>query len=428
MTSTSDMDNFRGAVKYELQYIKYPDSPVENYTTSWEKVIDRIYESDGFGPQITRTKFLKKPLEAIINPDMDDSQKAAAIYNHVQQHMIWNGLLGYVADTGIKKAYEEKSGNIGDINLLMIAMMREAGLKASPILISTRDHGIPIVPTIEGFNYVVGSVQLANGSVLLDASSKLIPPGRLPVRAINWLGKKVDASGTFENVTVYPSSPSKETHFIQAELSEDGVIQGKMRSHFTDYFALTYRVRLSDRSDEEYREQYQKEHGDLEIGDMEIKNRRALDKPIIRQFEFLGNSLTASTGNLMYFSPMLFLNRSENPFKLETREYPIDFTYPWNRKYVISIALPEGYEVESVPENVSMALPNAIGGFTFQAKQMGRNLQIKVEEHIDMAIISPEYYPVVRELFRNIVEKQSEQIVLAKGNLNGTAPGEESGQ
>ena len=410
----SDMDNFRGAVKYELQYIKYPDTPVEYYTTSWEQVIERIYESDEFGAQIKRTNFLKEPLDQILDPEMNANQKVMAIYRHIQEHMVWNGLHGYYTDKGLKKAYEERKGNIGDINLLMIAMMREAGLQADPVLISTRDHGIPIVPTIEGFNYVVGSVQYGNGSVLLDASSKLTQPGLLPPRAINWLGKVIDQSGSFTNITLYPSDPSKETHFIQAQLDEDGAVRGKMRSQYTDYFAMSYRQEHGGLSDEAYQEQFQKELGDLEIGKIEIKNQGQLDKPVLRQFDFQGSDLTSAAGDLVYFSPLLFLKRSENPFKLETREYPIDFVHPWNRKYVFTIILPEGYHIESVPEDIAMALPDNIGGFSYQTKLMGGSIQLMVEEHIDMAVISPEYYPAVRELFKKIVEKQSEQVVLSK--------------
>ena len=68
--------------------------------------------------------------------------------------MHWNGMYGYTSDEGVKKAYDLKTGNIADINLILVGMLRAANLKANPVLISTRSNGVPLFPTMEGFNYV----------------------------------------------------------------------------------------------------------------------------------------------------------------------------------------------------------------------------------------------------------------------------------
>ena len=60
-------------------------------------------------------------------------------------------------------------GNSGDINLNLINMLNYAGLIANPILVSTKSHGIPLFPTLEGFNYVIAGVEL-NGSLYLLAN------------------------------------------------------------------------------------------------------------------------------------------------------------------------------------------------------------------------------------------------------------------
>ena len=45
----NNMDNYRAAVNYELQYVQFPESPRENFNTSWDQVVQRIYQSDRFG-------------------------------------------------------------------------------------------------------------------------------------------------------------------------------------------------------------------------------------------------------------------------------------------------------------------------------------------------------------------------------------------
>jgi hypothetical protein len=38
---------------------------------------------------------------------------------------------------------------------------------------------------------------------------------------------------------------------------------------------------------------------------------------------------------------------SQNPFKQDNREYPVDFGFPLS-KYAVNIVIPEGYTVEAI--------------------------------------------------------------------------------
>ena len=51
-------------------------------------------------------------------------------------------------------------------------MLREAGITSNPVLVSTRDHGIPVSPTINGFNFVISSATINQELYLLDATNK----------------------------------------------------------------------------------------------------------------------------------------------------------------------------------------------------------------------------------------------------------------
>src|SRR5690606_12095695 len=134
----NDMDNYRSAVNYELQYVQFPKSLRESYTTAWGQVVKTIYGSDDFGGQLNRSKYFKTDLASVIEGKSSESEKLSAIFSFVQNRMNWNGFLGYFTDKGVEAAYKEKSGNIADINLMLIAMLKGAGLDANPILISTR--------------------------------------------------------------------------------------------------------------------------------------------------------------------------------------------------------------------------------------------------------------------------------------------------
>ncbi|MDG1570892.1 transglutaminase domain-containing protein [Robiginitalea sp. M366] len=415
----NDMDNYRSAVNYELLYVQYPESPRENFSTTWDQVVERIYQNDNFGYQLNRSNYFKKSLEQLVGGETDPIKKLSAIFFHVQQHMNWNGLYGYVTDQGVRKAYEEQTGNVGDINLMLVAMLREAGLDARPVLLSTRDHGVPSLPTQRGFNYVVAQVVLDQGYVLMDATSKYTKPNLLPVRALNWFGRSVSEDGRSRSLSVFPNAPSKRVHFVNFQLDADGQVSGKLRTQYTDYRAYNFRSQYGVMEEEEYLENYENRYEGMEIISYDRKNANVIGKAIAEQIEFEMEEPLAITGDKIFFSPLLHLSSDENPFKRESREYPVDFAFPWQERYNVNIALPEGYEVTSLPESAAMTLPDEVGGFSYHIGQNGHSLQMVVELSINQAVVPATYYPGLRELFKNFVQKQSEQVVLTKTGSDG---------
>ena len=104
----------------------------------------------------------------------------ALIFDFVKSKVKWNEYYGKYTSDGVKKAYKEQVGNVAEINLMLTSMLRYAGLNANPVLVSTRDNGIPLFPTREGYNYVISCVELPTGKVLLDATNKYGSPNILP--------------------------------------------------------------------------------------------------------------------------------------------------------------------------------------------------------------------------------------------------------
>jgi len=416
----NDMDNYRSAVKYELQYVQFPQSLRENYTTSWEEVVKKIYKNDKFGGQLRMTKYYKEDLAALKESSASDSELAASIFNHVKLKMSWNSNYGYSAEKGVKQAYKENTGNIADINLMLTSMLQSAGLDASPVLVSTRKNGIPLFPTREGFNYVITAVKLEGATILLDATNKYTKPNLLPTRALNWYGRLIKKDGTFSTVNLYPKKVSRENINMSVNLTENGDIEGKSRVTYTDYDAYVFRNTNSTYTEDEYLENLENKNEGMEISDYVIKNKMTIGKPIIESYAFELDGQADVIGDKIYFSPMFFMAMDKNPFKKETRKYPIDFTYSWQERYVMNIVLPEGYEITSKPTDINMVLVDNIGGFKCQMVAKEKNLQVMVDLKMNQSVIGAEYYGDLKELFKNAVEKQTEKVVLSKITSDGT--------
>lgn len=410
----NSINNYRSSVKYELSYTKFPQSTIEYYSTTWEDVVKTIHESSHFGNELNKTGYYEEDIDAIIESISDPMKRIALIFDFVKSRVKWNGYYGKYTSDGVKKAFKNQVGNSAEINLMLTSMLKYAGLKAYPVLVSTRKNGVPLFPTREGYNYVISYVKLSDGYILLDATNKYSVPNVLPYRTLNWQGRVIAEKGGSKLVDLYPKEKSKNTITVMLNLKEDGSIDGACRSIKTKHSALSYRERYNDADEDDFIEKLENKYNGLEISEFKVTNGLNLSKPVIESYKFVKESQADIIGDKIYFSPMGFLRTAENPFKLEKREFPIDFGYPSSSKYRIIIKLPEGYKIESVPDQVALALPDNLGVFKYIISENGNSIQLVIETEINESIISPLYYDTIKEYFRQLIEKEAEQVVLTK--------------
>lgn len=410
----NNINNYRSAVKYELSYTKFPNSTMKYYTTTWKDVVKTIYESSNFGGQLNKTGYFEDDVNALTASVTDPVKKTTLIFNFVKSKVNWNGYYGKYVNDGVKKAYKNQVGNVAEINLILTSMLRHAGLDANPVLVSTRGNGIPLFPTREGYDYVVSCVQLDDGMILLDATSKFSTLNVLPVRTLNWKGRIIKKNGTSTTINLSPKQKSKNTVFMFINLLENGDIKGSYRSTKTNHLALKYRERYIEADKDEFLEQLENNYGEMKITDFKVKNEKELFKPIVESYKFVMESQADVIGDKIYFEPLFFLKTKENPFKLKTREYPIDFDYPSEESYRITVNLPKEYKLEAFPESKAMKLPDDMGFFSYTVVSNTTSIQIIVKFQINQSILPSIYYEAIKEFYNQIVLKESEKVVLTK--------------
>jgi len=111
---------------------------------------------------------------------------------------------------------------------------------------------------------------------------------------------------------------------------------------------------------------------------------------------------------------MVFFAETKNTFTQETREYPVDFVFPHQDKYNVSITIPEGYILETVPQSKAIGMPDNMGSFKYNISNNGKQCQLLFTVDINQAIIVSEYYEALKSFYKEMVDKQNEKIVLKK--------------
>jgi hypothetical protein len=410
----NNIDNYRAAILHELAGKRFPNRPFENFTTDWETVVKGIYDNDSFGAEIKKTGYFEKDLDALLSPVTSQDERLSIIFNYVKSRMNWNEYHGIYCDDGVKKAYLEKKGNVAEINLMLTAMLRYAGFNANPIIISTRSNGISLFPSKTAYNYVISGVELNDGVILLDATSKFAIPNILPLRDLNWFGRIIRKDGSSSEIDLMPKSNSKDVVSIIGKIDSKGEVTGKIRDQYFDYNAFVFRQAFNGVAKDSYVEKLEKKYSGLEIGEYAVQNSSDLSLPIIENYDFTTNNSVELIGDKMYLSPFLFFTKTENPFKQETREYPVDFVYPSQSKFNISLTIPEGYAVEVLPKSKAFSMVNDMANFKYNISNNGSQIQILYTFDTNQAIIGSEHYETLKNFYKEIVNAQTERIVLKK--------------
>lgn len=410
----SNIDNYRSSVNFEIVSLQIPGSTYQNFAKSWEDVVESVYDSGSFGSELKKKNYFEEDLDAELTGVTDSKIKIQKILAFVKSKVKWNKQRGVGTDEGVKKAYKDNTGNSGDINLMLVAMLKHAGLDAYPVILSTRDHGVPLFPTLQGFNYVIATVKNGDTYTTLDATEKFSAPNVLPMRAMNWFGRAVIKGGGSEMVDLLPKAKSVETTMLDLTINDDGSIEGVSKQRFSAHYAMLLRARYLDNTEDKYLEVLEENYDDLEISNFSIKEEAEPTKPLSQSYDILKEDSIEEVGDKLYFSPLFYLATDESPFKANKREFPIDFGFPWEDRFMVKIKLPEGYKIESLPENIFFSLPEKMGSFKFNISKYDNMLQVASTISFTSPVISTEHYGAVQEFYRQLIKKQTEKVVLSK--------------
>jgi hypothetical protein len=295
-------------------------------------------------------------------------------------------------------------------------MLLDAGLDATPVILSTRDNGIvhPAHPALGKFNYVIAAVTVNDTTYLLDATEPLCPVNMLPYRCLNYEGRLVSETGT-KAIPLKPTCPYKETTMAALTINPNGTITGNYKRKDEGYAALELRKNIqTEISTKNYIDKLQEDNPGLELTNCSFENANDVYSPALFNSDFILSGETHLLGDHIYFNPMLIDQEQKNPFKQEERQFPIDFGYPYDIANIIEFEIPEGYVVDELPKDAVFSLPDNAGKFTYNVNLVGNKYKVMSRYTITKTIFLPEEYTQVKEYFNQIVNKQSQQFVLVK--------------
>lgn len=398
--------NYRTKISAELNSTHFRE--LKLYSASWEQIRKRLYENEDFGGELNKTRLAKDNMPAGISEMKSDMEKANAIFKYVQNTFTWNKSRGIYTEDGIRKLIESKSGNAAEINLFLVMLLREANVKADPLIISTVDNGLINMasPNVTNTNFVLAAVDIAGHIYSYDATSKQSSVDDLPLRDWNEYGilLKKDRVAQLKMTNIKPGNTFLT---VDAKLNDDGSISGTYSDKDTGAFAM-YVKEDYDENPEKYKKQY-KENFSVDFTGIDSK---VLDNGDFEStMKFSSPNLIDRVGKKLIINSMLFLNKAANEFdQTEERKYSIDFGAPTMKVKKVILEIPEGYVIEEMPKNKKILTDDKEIEYSYAIEQKGNKLEITSTTKIASADYPKEYYPAFKQIW-GVASKQENQVI-----------------
>ncbi len=405
--------NYLSKIKFELSEIRYTDGRIKKFTKTWKDTDRMLKQDQDIGKQLLSPNFFKKLIPDNIYSLNNELEKSKSIYQFIQSYFTVNTDDDYIfRDNKVKSAVKNKIGKVSEINLALTGALQSAGLNASIMLISTRDHGYPteLHPVLTDFNYIATYLKIGNDSYLLDGSDQFLPFNTLPLKALNGMARVIDfKEGSFWHSTS-PHVRSFVSTSLDLSLDNNQNLIGTWEEASGGYFAYNKREALVH--EKNYIEHIENDKGFIEIEDLTIENKTNLDQTLKESYNVIMHK-SDEIGDLIYLNP--FISRlDKNPFQLNKRQYPVDFGYKKNIIYKTQIKIPASLKVEALPKNNSYKLPNNGGVFIVSIQNTENFIQIYTKLALNKTKYLPNEYENLKEFFNEIVKTQNSLIILKK--------------
>jgi len=412
---TSSIINHISKIEFQLSEIRPPLS-YKSVMMTWPMFTEKMLMSEYFGAQLDNTNnWMDDELKSITSAKSNEAEKTKKIYEYIRDHFSCIDHSARYIDQPLRNVMKSKKGNVAEINLLLVAMLKNAGIRADPLLLSTKNHGYTysMYPLEDKFNYVVAVAEVGGERIFMDATHPRLGFGVLPYECYNGFACMINKSATA--VTLNSDSlTEKKISTVLISNKGKGIMNGAFRQLPGVYESYELRNKVAEEGAEALFANFKKAFNNLE-GELSFKgidSIQQLDEQLSIHFDF---DFAAGESDIIYFNPMIVEGFKENPFKSAIRNYPVEMPYAIDETYVFRMEAPHGYEVDELPKSARVNFDEDGTSF-FEYIIANNNGIISLRSRVKLlrTYYVPEEYEILREFFSQIVTKHSEQIVFKK--------------
>lgn len=409
-------NNYISKIEFELQSISSPFTMTKNYASNWPTIVRNLLDNNYFGKELKKSFHLRKAIDSLKIKNSTGMELVDDALNYMKATIVWNKYYSKYTTETLPQAFRKGEGNVADINLNLVALIRELGFECYPVVLSTQSNGIiyPVHPSNDRLNYVIALVKYEGKDYLLDATDPFSEINLLPIRCLNDKGLIVKEGGIeWINLMGYRPYSLVETYNIS--ITDDMAFKGMNEMKLRDYSAYLRRKSIKNFNTlDEYFEYAEGHNENLSLNNYEVVGLDSIKSDMTLKVNFKHENQVDKTGNLAMFSPAYEPFYEKNPFKLDNREYPVEFDYPYSVQQIYTITIPEDYTVEEIPQPMILRMPDKSAQYIFNIKQLENKIFLTlIFKQKRMLYLTTEYNDL-KAFYQTMIDKQKELVVLKK--------------
>lgn len=410
-------DDYLQRIETKLIAVNAPGVPRRSLVNTWPQVIRFLAEDEDFGVQMKRDIPRTTDLDSALKKVSDPYQRMTTIHQYVRKNMEWNNYGSIWALNGVRAAWKDKKGTSGEINLILVNLLKDAGLKASPLLVSTRQNGRinTSFAHYRNFNKVVAHVTIGDRVYVLDATEKYTPANLIPYDLMYSEGLVIEKIDTWDwgwRVLWDEKPHFRETVILRADIDEQGSMNGSASVTSYDYSRVNRMPVLKQGKDKFIEKFFTSTNAGVKIDSITLENEQEDSLPLNQTFKF--TQPINSSGDYKYFSVNLFTGLEKNPFVADNRFSDVFFGTNQNYQIVANVTIPESYEFETLPKSVRMIMPDTSISITRRVNADNNTMAVRISLEFKKPFYTPEEYPDFKEFYKQLYALLNEQYAIRK--------------
>jgi Domain of Unknown Function with PDB structure (DUF3857) len=410
-------EDYLQRIQVKITAADFRSTPGKNLVPTWPDIIKELMADEDFGVELKKSIPHTEELDMMLKTATDPYQKLLRIHKYVTGKMECDDYYGIWTLNGVRSAWKNKRGTGGEINLILISLLRDAGLGASPILVSTRQNGFvnTEIPDYNQYDKVMAYVEIGDRFYILDATNKITPSNMIPAEVLASKGLVINCkpADTYEYGWQYLED---DRHQYKKMVAIDAAIDDKHQMNAGAIVAFAGYARLNlapviKQGDDALKYSLALQPGI--ITDSQVLINRDVDTlPLEQKFRF--SMPVSGTGDYHYFSLNLFAGLENNPFTADRRQSDIFFGY--NQQYNINcaVSLPAGYEIDVLPKNIKIITPDTSLVFTRMCFYGDNILTVRMSLEFRKNIYPASQYNEVKEVYKKLFGMLNEKYVYKK--------------
>ncbi|MBM7623772.1 DUF3857 domain-containing protein [Sporohalobacter salinus] len=362
-------------------------------------------------------KELKNKIKELTQGNETKEEKVKSLYNYVTSRIRYIGLQfgesGYKPYSAVE-TFKNKYGVCKEKATLLIAMLREIGVKAEPVLIRRGSGAVDldIVSPIL-FNHMI--VYLPDQDKYLDPTSKGTAYGVLPGDQ----NKNVllPESDILSKTPISPANSNLAFLKQQVDLKQNGKANIVYQEEKSGVYGYAYRKgyqKYTPRQQKRIVKQgISKGFSNAQATGIQFAGIKDLNQNFSLKISNLQvKSYAKRMGNLLSFKPLRYPIKLSQLVAAEERSYPFHLGFKRKDHRKIEIDIPSNYQVNYLPEDISFQ--NEVGSLEATYKQQNNKVVLDFNLIVDQYQLEVSEYQAARELLNQAEGVAQNQILLKR--------------